>query len=147
LDIIYPFAGGSILQQDPDADYTSPVSNATGTYEQVAYYDYTLGVSGVIAVFVNLAWAQIIASGDLSYVKWQMSLGNHLSPTGWQDITGEVSDTNPNYDDHELSGLIASLGGQPINGPFTIQCLVKRGASGTASAKVKSSTYLHVTQR
>jgi len=145
--ICYPWAGTSVLDEDPDLTYTSEVSENAGSYVEVAWFDFDMPSGAIKSIFAHLIWAMKVTGSGTGLVKWQIASGSHASPGTWVDMTDEVSTEATSYGDKARSGIIHKITSLTTTTPFTIRCLVKKGTATSAEAKVKSNTYLRVTYK
>jgi hypothetical protein len=145
--VTYPFAGTTVLSADPLYSYTAEVSDSSGVYVEVAWFDFDLPIGTIKSIFANLVWACKITGSGTALTKWQLSGGSHASPDGWVDITDEITESNTGYDDLARSGVLHKIAGLTTATPFTVRCLVKKGTATSAEAKVKSNTYFRVTYK
>jgi len=145
--ICYPWAGTSVLSDDPFLSYTIEVSESAGVYTEVGWFDFDMPAGTIKSIFANLVWAQKVTGAGTGQVKWQIASGSHASPGTWVDITDEVSTDLISYGDKSRSGIIHKITGITTTTPFTIRCLVKKGTATSAEAKIKSNTYLRITYK
>jgi hypothetical protein len=145
--VSYPFGGANILSQDPLYDYTSEVSESSGSYTCVGYVDFDFPAGTIKSIFANLVWAAKETGGGAALTKWQIATGSHASPGSYVDITDEVSVSIGSYSDQGRSGVISAITSCPTATPFTVQCLVKKSGGTSAQAKIKSNTYFRITYK
>jgi len=144
---VYPFAGSTVLDGDPDLTYTSEVSQTLTSWKEVGYFDFNEVPSNIKSIFVNLVWAMKITGSGSGKVKWQIASGTHENPSTYVDITDEVSESGTSYTDKGRSGIVHKITNLTTTLPFTIRCLVANVDATSAEAKIKSNTYVRVSYK
>jgi len=145
--VCYPWAGTAVLSADPFLSYTAEVSDASGVYVEVTYFDFDMPAGTVKSVYANLVWAMKVTGAGNGQTKWQVASGSHVAPGTYYDITDEVAEISTSYVDKTRSGIAHKITNFPTTTPFTVRCLVKKGTATSCEAKIKSNTYFRVTYK